>query len=119
MPKSHSWSNDVKIWGSEKNNDIVVIMQENNIESIRIRFDLRNSIDDLKNKIIKLAKKLNCNFFLPGSGKIIDPNTEELNKSILSSSTIKFINNPKEFLDNLKKNKASEIVGKDESKNSE
>ena len=65
LPGGKTWHEDLLIWGDAKHNDIQVWFENKKIDSIKIRLDLRENIDNLKKKIIELAKHLDCYFFLP------------------------------------------------------
>jgi hypothetical protein len=86
-----SWSKNIKVWGDEKSNDIQILLNNNQIESIKVRLDLRKDIEDLTLKIVDLANQLSCQLFLPQLQKIIPANIQLLNKEILQSSAKKFI----------------------------
>ncbi|MDF2690921.1 MAG: hypothetical protein K0S29_776 [Gammaproteobacteria bacterium] len=99
LPKKKSWSKGLWIWGDEEENDIQVSLLENNcIESIRFRLDLRKSVDDLKLKLIEVAIKLDCYLFLPEFKSIIAPEITALNEAIAHSNAARFVNDPKKFL---------------------
>jgi len=101
---SKSWHKDLAVWGDDEYSDIQVWSNNNKIESILIRLDLREDIEFLKRNIIELANVLSCYFFLPAERKIIKPDIEELNQAISHSKAMSFINNPTSFLDKIRKN---------------
>lgn len=105
LPRGKSWHKDLYVWGNEENSDIQVWLRDGNINSIMIRLDLRNDIENLKLQIVDLAKRLNCELFFPHSRQIVDPDITLLNKAILNSNAEKFVNDPERFLDELEKNK--------------
>lgn len=101
LPSKKSWNENLKIWGSEESNDIQVWIEKNIIQSIRIRFDLRSDIEELKFKIIHLSKKISCDMLAVSEKKIFSPDIELLNNYILNSNAKKFVENPGKFLDNI------------------
>lgn len=101
LPATASWSPDIKIWGNEENNDITLSMEKNNIDSIRIRLDLRDNVETLKLAVINLAKILDCYFLIPNTKEILIPNIDLLNKSILNSNASKFLKDPEKFIDKI------------------
>lgn len=107
LPETNSWHKDLRIWGEEENTDIQIWFCNGRPESITIRLDLRGQDEELKLKFINLAKKLNCDFFIPERKKLINTCIEDLNSVIDESKAKKFVRNPEKFLNDLdnKKNK--------------
>src|SRR3990167_2345883 len=98
LPKGESWNKDIQMWGKEEFSDIQLRVEDGNIDSIKIRLDLRVAVEDLKMKIIDLAKQLDCCLLIPSSMVVLKPKIDALNKAILNSSTARFIDDPEKFL---------------------
>jgi len=102
MP-GNTWHDDLYVWGQEDHNDIQLWRNCNRIESITIRFDLRENVDDLVLKVVNLANRLNCCFLIPSTKEVISSNDDSLKKAISLSRAAKFVSDPEKFLDDLKK----------------
>jgi len=98
LPKGTSWRESLQIWGDEEKSDIQLSINENNIESIKIRLNLRDNVEDLKLKVLALANRLGCYLFSPQLRKIIPPDIASLNIAISSSSAARFVVDPVKFL---------------------
>jgi hypothetical protein len=98
LPKSTSSDDEVSLWGSDKKHDISAWYEGGSVVSIGFRIDIRESINELLSQLVGAAQKLNCQFFITGQQKIIEPNIFELKTCILKSIAAKFVNNPIEFL---------------------
>jgi hypothetical protein len=98
LPAKKSWNKNLQSWGDEEVNDIQVLMNDNCIESIKFRLDLREDNENLKLKIIDLANRLSCHLFFPQLKEIEFADINTLNKAILKSNAFRFVENPREFL---------------------
>lgn len=98
FPQGKSWDDDLMVWGDDEHSDIQVWLENDNVDSIKIRLDLRDDIEDLKMKIVDLARQLGCYFLFPDLKKIEEPDITALNEAILNSSAKKFVNDPEKFL---------------------
>lgn len=98
LPPTKSWHEDLAQWGENEKHDIQLWTEGSTIESIKIRLDLRENTDNIKTKIINLAKQLDYILFIPELKCIIDPKISELNKKITKSESFKFSENPEKFL---------------------
>jgi len=98
LPKSTSSDDEVSLWGSDKKHDISAWYEDSSVVSIGFRIDMRESLNELLSQLVNAAQKLNCQFFITGQQKIIEPNIFELKTYLLKSNAAKFVNNPIEFL---------------------
>lgn len=101
LPLKNSWDKNLYLFGEEERHDMQIRVENQFIEEIKIRLDLRDNIDALKEKIIYLAENLRCCFFLPEEKKIIEPDLKKLNDIVSSSRALKFVENPKQFFDDI------------------
>ncbi len=98
LPQGNSWNKNLQLWGDEEHNDIQVRLRDDTIEAIKIRLDLRNNIENLKAKVVDLAKRLNCQLFFPDERKIVNADIDNLNRAIANSNAAKFVDDPKKIL---------------------
>ena len=102
-----NWGNDKtnfnwKRYSETLDNDASIYLNETDftIKEFSFRADLReNNLEFLKN-MINLAEK-NEWLFMDRSGKLMNPNFEEIKISIQNSNAYSFIKDPHKFLDNL------------------
>jgi len=91
LPLAKSWNDNLFIWGDIERNDIQLLLIDNKIDHISIRFDVKDNTDSLKIKIIDLAKKLDCYFLFPEFKQIASSNIKSLNNAISRSNAAKYI----------------------------
>ena len=104
-----NWGNDKtsfnwKRYSETLDNDASIYLNESDftIKVFSFRADLREeNLEFLKN-MMNLAIE-NEWMFMDRNGLLINPNLEELTKSILKSNAYNFLENPHKFLDNLEK----------------
>lgn len=102
LPPGKSWSKKILAWGNSESNDIEIFFNENKkIESFSVRIDLREDFNYLLEKIIELAKKLNCVFFIPEFKKIIKPEYQLTAENIANSYASRFLDDPIKYLNEL------------------
>lgn len=100
LPLKKSWHEDLTVWGDEERSDINLWKKNGGIESIRIRFDLRDNVELLKASIVSFSEKFPCVFFIPETKEIINPDLAALNLAISKSNAQKFVKNPRSIFDN-------------------
>lgn len=105
LPRSKARHADVTIWGDDEHSDVQVWLDNGKIDSIKIRLDLRENIDNLEENIVNLTKRLHCYFFLPTEKKIIKPDINLLNDIISNSNAANFVADPEAYIDEINKDK--------------
>ena len=103
FPPSKSWHENLLCWGNEKEHDIQVWFENNEIDSFQFRMDLNQKLNSLISKVINTAKELDCVFFYPEHEIITIANEFELKKALNNSGAAKFINDPQGYLSSLPK----------------
>lgn len=98
LPARKSWSNELKLWGDEKGSDIQVWYENNLVESMGIRVDVRGKVVPLLIKIVDLANALDCVFLLPEKKSLIRSNIFELKKALSQSDAFSFVEDPQQFI---------------------
>lgn len=101
LPKAVSWSEDLSVWGSDKQHDISVGHEDGIIMSIGFRLDLRENVTGLISALCDAAISLNCVLFIPGQKIMFKPNMFELKRYILNSNAAKFVHDPEQFLNDV------------------
>lgn len=101
LPRYKSWSENILSWGEEAGNRISAYMSNNKIEGISARIDVRQDPVRFLNQLIVLANY--CNAKLITDDYIdIKPNKGDLIGAIQSSDAMRFVNNPRGFIENLR-----------------
>lgn len=108
LPPAESWSDEIRIWGDQARTDIQVSYQGNTVESVMVRFDTRDDTLHMCSKIVELASKLGCCFFLPAARSIIIADVTALSYAVLNSSAARFAAAPHEFIEQLDRASSSE-----------
>ncbi len=103
LPPAKSWHEELLTWGNEKEHDIQVCFENEKINSIHIRLDLNQNLNEIIVKVVKAAKNLNCSLFFPEFKLIAKANEFELKNAIKLSNAEKFVRNPQEFLNEISK----------------
>jgi len=85
-------------YGDYEDDDIYLYTNKNKVNNIKIRYSLRKNDIIFFNNIIKLANKLDC-YLIDNDGSVIIPKQQDLAKKILNSRALKFVKNPKKFID--------------------
>ncbi|MES2325533.1 MAG: hypothetical protein V4633_25060 [Pseudomonadota bacterium] len=98
LPEAPSWSAAVRVWGDEKRTDVYLSYENGFVESIRIRIDVRENTPAVRDKVVAIAKALNCVFFFPGERAIVAPNERTLGEAIGRSRAAQFVNDPHCYL---------------------
>lgn len=101
LPKAESWSEDLLVWGSDKQHDISVCHGDGIIFSIGFRLDLRGNVTSLISALCDAAISLSCVLFVPGQKVMFKPNMFELKRYILNSNAARFVQDPERFLNDL------------------
>ncbi len=101
LPASKSWSDALLFWGDEKENDIQVGLENDVVLDIQVRIALNTDFKPLIIKLIEAANELDCVLFFPELHLISNATETELIESILRSSASRFVNNPREYLNDL------------------
>ena len=102
-PEIESWSEEIRIWGSEDTNDAHVCYTDASkkvVEEIAFRLDVRDLSPDLVRMICALAQQLSC-VLLTADSEILRPVQSEVLAAIRNSTAAKFVSNPATTLRNL------------------
>lgn len=105
--KRANWGNDKtsfnwKHYTETLDNDVSIYLDELNltIKEFSFRADLRQKNYEFLKNMIQLGKE-NAWLFMDRNGLLMNPEFEEIEKSILNSNAYKFLEDPHDFLDNL------------------
>lgn len=101
LSKFEFWTDEIGFWGSKEKSKLEVGFNNNDIDGIHLRLDLRDIefIDFLKN-ILVFVEKFNLVMF-DLKGDLLNPELRKIFDKIKESNPYKFVTNPHEFLENL------------------
>jgi hypothetical protein len=105
LPPSNSWSDTLLCWGDEKESDIQVGYENDEVKNIQIRIALHTNLKPLIGRLIEVTKELNCVLFFPELRLISSATETELLESLRRSSAARFVNDPRGYLDELQNSK--------------
>lgn len=102
LEKETSWTKDIVQYGKADETCIQFLYEDEILEEIRCRFDLRSLSKKMLEKILAYIQKIEGMIFY--EGKIYYPNIEEIVELMKKSNANKFCQNPgnyfEEFADN-------------------
>jgi len=94
LPLAESWSDEATMYGNTKTDDIQIWE-----DSVDVRLDCSNLNLTLLDAIVSAAREWNCCLVLCEGGRIVSPNLQLLIDAVNASSAMKFVKNPKAFLE--------------------
>lgn len=86
----------------------LVATMAHTVESVMVRIDTRDDTLHMCLKIVELASKLGCCFFLPAARSIIMADVTALSYAVLNSSAARFAAAPRESIEQLDRASSSE-----------
>jgi hypothetical protein len=96
LPQIKSWSDEMRIWGSESGNDAHVCYadaEKKVVEEVAFRLDVRDPSLDLIRMICGLAAQLSC-VLLTADSEVLQPVESVVLAAIRNSTAAKFVNDP-------------------------
>jgi hypothetical protein len=105
LPESPSWSESMRIWGTETGNSILVLYvtdEKREVEEIEIRIDAALFSAEFVSKACKWATDFDC-IARTKMYEVITPSFAVVTEAIMSSRAMKFLNDPVKVLQSLKK----------------
>ncbi|MFN3231841.1 MAG: hypothetical protein ACE363_06730 [Alphaproteobacteria bacterium] len=97
LPAGSSWRSGLQIWGSDDGSRIDISYRADRIESVFIRFDLRQPSLKLMMSIVDLAR-LHEWLILTNEGYLLKPSIKSLLSRIRQSPSFRFVEDPEQFL---------------------
>jgi hypothetical protein len=85
LPLAESWHKDLIFFGDNQSDDIEVWCQDQVIDGISIRIDLKKDVKRTVVKVVRAAKKLGCIFFIPEKESFVEANEFALIKMVKES----------------------------------
>lgn len=96
LSETKSWSEEMRIWGSESGNDAHVCYTDSEkkvVEEIAFRLDARDPSSDLIRMICTFAAQLSC-VLLTADSEVLQPVESVVLAAIRNSTAAKFVNDP-------------------------
>lgn len=98
LSRGKSWHSDLIVWGSEQTDDIQLWRSQGKVNSIVVRFDLRQPNMTLLQQAIHMAQELNLAIMALETGSIVQPNVERLLRAAAESRAAHFVLDPASLL---------------------
>jgi hypothetical protein len=98
LPQGKSWHPDLKFWGNVTTDDIQMFRVRGRVESMRIRFDLRNPNIRLFHDTVRLAQDLRLAIVSLSMRRSIPLDMSQLLRAAAESDAAHFAMDPESFL---------------------
>lgn len=102
LPPASAWAQDWQVYGSEDGNRIDILATGGSIEEVRARIDARAMNVWFLERLVELAGNFDALFVSPES-RVIEPDVEAIWVELELSPAARFVRNPEEFLEHLKR----------------
>ncbi|WP_282611407.1 hypothetical protein, partial [Pelagibius sp. Alg239-R121] len=99
MPRGKSWSDQMVLWGHDERHDIQLYRDNDQIEGLTIRIDLREDAKAMILTAVSIAQELCCDILVGDERKAIAPSVDELAKAAARSNAARFVRDPYKFVD--------------------
>jgi len=100
LKETQSWSDDIKQFGSLDGTCIQLFYDENILDGISIRIDLRTVTAELLKEVVSFIKE-NEAILITVEGILLEPEIENLIEVIKESASYNFVKDPEGFLSTL------------------
>lgn len=98
LRKGKSWHSELTIWGSEQTDDIQLFRSKDRVESITVRFDLRQPNMALFQQVIQIAKELRLAIVILETISVVPLDVLRLLRAAAESRAAHFVLDPASFL---------------------
>jgi hypothetical protein len=98
LGKGKSWHSDLTLWGKAEADDIQLWRSEGAVESIQVRFDLRNPNMPLFREVVNIARELGLAILVLGSRRLLPLDVQPLLRAAGESEAAHFSVDPESFL---------------------
>ncbi len=99
-----SWSTTIDAWGSDDGNSFEISRENDQVTSIRVRFDLRGTIREFAKGVLSFASRNQLLFFDWEAKELFEPTPALLAAAIERSSAFRYVKDPRAFLQSLPRN---------------
>ena len=101
FPPLDSWCSDIPRWGDDDNVVIEACITNGHVDGVSIRVDVRNADRESLAKIVDLAARLDCQFYVMETQMIVKTNRDSLLPHLAKSRAVQFGCDPKGFIERL------------------
>ncbi len=98
LRKRKSWHSGLTVWGSEESDDIQLSRSQGRVDSIVVRFDLRQPNMTLLQQVIQMTRELRLAIMIVETKRVVEANEEELLRAAAESKAAHFVLDPASFL---------------------
>lgn len=98
LSKGKSWHPDLTVWGSEQTDDIQLWRSRGKVNSVVVRFDLRQPNMTLLQQVILMAQELDLAIVALETRSVVQPDVDRLLRAAAESRAAHFVLDPASFL---------------------
>ncbi|WP_129641433.1 hypothetical protein [Peristeroidobacter agariperforans] len=98
LSQGKSWSSQLTLWGSEQTNDIQLFRSKDRVDSVVVRFDLRQPNMALFQQVIRIAQQLRLAIVTVETMSIVPLDVLRLLRAAAESRAAHFVLDPASFL---------------------
>jgi hypothetical protein len=98
LSKGKSWHSDVDVWGTQQTDDIQLWRRKGKVNSIVVRFDLRQPNMTFLQQVIHMARELRLVILVPETSTVVPAEVEALLRAAAESQAAHFVLDPASFL---------------------
>ncbi|GFE78445.1 hypothetical protein GCM10011487_04450 [Steroidobacter agaridevorans] len=98
LSKGKSWHSELTIWGSEQTDDIQLFRSKGRVDSILVRFDLRQPNMALFQQVIRIAQELRLAIVTLETMTVVPRDVLQLLRAAAESRAAHFVLDPASFL---------------------
>ena len=101
MPQTKSWTEDALMFGDDKSSDFEIWYEDDEVDAIHFRWDIREPDLEVLNQIIVLAKRLGAYIVSGDRATVVEPDFLAVLQDIKKSNAYRFCKDPESFLSEL------------------
>jgi hypothetical protein len=98
LPLGQSWHSDLVLWGRTESDDIQLWLKGSQVESVQVRFDLRQPNIGLFRNLANVSRQLGAVIFGLESKTLLAADAHELLRAAAESKAAHFVIDPESFL---------------------
>ena len=98
LPEKAAWSDDLRIWGDDRTDDVQVWFDGARIDFVQFRLNVADLSLELIDGICALARHFGC-VLASREGAIVQPTAQAVVRAVLQSPATRFVRDPQGYLD--------------------
>jgi hypothetical protein len=98
LSKGKSWRSELSVWGNEQTDDIQLFRRKGRVNSLVVRFDLRQPNIALFQQVVHIARELRLAIVTLETMNVVPLDVERLLRAAAESQAAHFVLDPASFL---------------------